>query len=432
MPNISLPGLARYQHDAFFCAERNSAIEASTKSGKTFTAIVWLLSRAFAVPGVHRWIAPVYPQSEIAFRRMCDMLRQMDPHQLVWSSTRVPMTIICKSGARIEFRSGDDPDNLYGEDAQSVVIDEASRCEEGVWAAVQSTVTATGGPIRAIGNVKGRGNWFYRLCRKIQADQLPNWRYSAFDYRMAVKAKVINQSAVDEARQTLPETAFKELYENVASDDGGNPFGLQHIAARVTAMSDAEPVVFGVDIARAVDYTVVTGLDASGRVCRFHRWNQVPWSETTDRIIQLTGEVPTLIDSTGVGDAVVEGIQRRRGAVEGFQFTSTSKQQLMQALAVGIQSGTIGFPDGPIRHELDAFEFDVRANGVRYSAPDGFHDDCVMSLALAHWKRISSRPVSVDVVAAVAPAKRDDWGSSGGGRTGYGFAGSRGRGYGGW
>ena len=36
--------------------------------------------------------------------------------------------------------------------------------------------------------------------------------------------------------------------------------------------------------------------------------------------------------------------------------------------------------------ELEAFQFSVTDMGnVRTSAPSGFHDDCVMALALAAW-----------------------------------------------
>jgi hypothetical protein len=36
-----------------------------------------------------------------------------------------------------------------------------------------------------------------------------------------------------------------------------------------------------------------------------------------------------------------------------------------------------------MQDELENFEYEYTKTGVRYSAPDGSHDDCVMSLALA-------------------------------------------------
>ena len=48
-----------------------------------------------------------------------------------------------------------------------------------------------------------------------------------------------------------------------------------------------------------------------------------------------------------------------------------------------IQQQTILFPENPIGYELENFEYEYTRTGVRYTAPQGLHDDCVMSLALA-------------------------------------------------
>ena len=52
-------------------------------------------------------------------------------------------------------------------------------------------------------------------------------------------------------------------------------------------------------------------------------------------------------------------------------------------LVMDIQQQTISFPENPIGYELENFEYEYTRTGVRYTAPQGLHDDCVMSLALA-------------------------------------------------
>ena len=79
-----------------------------------------------------------------------------------------------------------------------------------------------------------------------------------------------------------------------------------------------------------------------------------------------------------------EDIANKRSGVELVQFTSRSKQQMMEGLAYAIQKREISFPDNEIKEELEEFEFEYTRNGVYYSAPDGLHDDCVCSLALAY------------------------------------------------
>ena len=95
--------------------------------------------------------------------------------------------------------------------------------------------------------------------------------------------------------------------------------------------------------------------------------------------------VQIAIDSTGVGDPIAEDVARIR-PTELFKFTAQSKQQIMEGLAMAIQQRKITFPEGNIKDELEIFEFEYTRTGVKYSAPQGFHDDCVCALALAWHK----------------------------------------------
>jgi hypothetical protein len=117
-------------------------------------------------------------------------------------------------------------------------------------------------------------------------------------------------------------------------------------------------------------------------VCYFDRF-QSDWTSTKAKIKEL-GKAPKLIDATGVGDPIVEELQRDDHLIEGFKFTSTSKQQLMEGLVASIHQGSIGYPDGVIVDELSMFEYVYTKYGVKYEAPNGMHDDCVCALALAN------------------------------------------------
>ena len=381
------PWLADYQLEALFGPKRYGIVEGSTKCGKTAPCLIWLAEQAMAGESGQNfwWVAPVYPQAEIAYRRMKSGL------PLAFQQTHdTDRWIALPNGTRMWFKSAEKPDNLYGEDVYAAVIDEASRCREESWHAIRSTLTATRGPVRIIGNVKGRKNWAYALARKAEAGE-PGMSFKRITAHDAIKAGILNQDEVDEARRDLPEMVFRELYLAEPSDDGGNPFGLGAIAGCVSAISGATPVVWGWDLAKRQDWAVGIALDEDGRVCRFERF-QKPWDETMKSIVASTGMAPALVDSTGVGDPIVELLQKEPGTqFEGYQFTSPSKQKLMEGLAVAIQRQEVSFPDGPIRAELENFEFELTRTGVRYSAPVGFHDDCVCALALAVMHKSHAR-----------------------------------------
>lgn len=323
------------------------------------------------------WVAPVYTQAKIAFRRMKDGL----PKGL-YVSNESELFVRLPNGAMIWFKSAEKPDNLYGDDVHAAVLDEASRMREEAWHAIRSTLTATKGPIRVIGNVKGRKNWFFRMARLAEQGS-ENMSYAKLNAWDAVEGGVLETAEIEDAQKLLPENVFRELYLAEASDDEGNPFGFSHIEACTGEISSQPPVAVGVDLAKSVDWTVLIGVDKEGAVCGFERWQKVPWSETTKRLAGLIRGYPTMVDSTGVGDPIVETLQRQCYGVQGYQFTSQSKQRLMEGLALAIQSRWIRFPPGPIKSELEQFEYTYTRTGVRYSAPEGYHDDCVMALALA-------------------------------------------------
>jgi len=373
------PNLAQYQLDAIFCAERYALIEASTKAGKTVGCLAWIIEEALKGKANYNywWVAPVYEQAKIAFRRLKNNLTAS-----IFKANDGELSLTFANGARIVCKSGEKPDNLYGEDVFAAVIDEASRMREEAWHALRSTLTATKAPIRIIGNVKGRKNWFYKLARKAE-NGAANMHYQKITAHDAINAGVLDSDEIEDARQTLPEDVFNELYLAIPTEDGSNPFGYAAIQQCIGPMSKLAPVKFGVDLAKSVDWTAIIGMDINNVVCRFERF-QKPWRDTLIAIRNAVGKVPCLVDSTGVGDPILEELQATGKNYEGFKFTSQSKQQIMEGLAVSIQQRGIAYPDGVIPSELESFEYEYTRNGVRYSALEGMHDDTVCAIALAN------------------------------------------------
>lgn len=239
------PWLADYQREAIFCTERYSIIEASTKAGKTAGCLVWLFeqSSVFGEPGrSYWWVAPVYPQAEIAYRRM----KRAIPRWL-YRSNDTERRLELPNGALIWFKSGEKPDNLYGEDVYAAVIDEASRIREESWHAIRSTLTATRGPVRIIGNVKGRDNWFYHMARRAQRGKAGH-HYAKITAADAVAAGILDAQEIEDARSILPESVFNELYKAEPGDLSGlvyKSFGVGNYAPDLC--DDGSPLMVGMD-----------------------------------------------------------------------------------------------------------------------------------------------------------------------------------------
>lgn len=283
------------------------------------------------------------------------------------------------TGGSIEFWTLENPMAGRSRKYKLAIVDEAAFAKN-LWQswteAIRPTLTDLKGEAWFMSTPKGK-NDFYKLFMRGQTQE-PNWA----SWQMPTSTNPhIDMSEIEDARRDLPELAFTQEYLAEFNENVANPFGFNFIKMCTMPMSTEQPVCFGIDLAKSVDWTVIIGLDRFGQVCFFERF-QRPWNETKEIIMRLP-KAPLRIDSTGVGDPIVEDVQRNRQDVVGVKYTSQTKQQLMEGLAAAIQQRKITFPSGVIASELESFEFEMTRTGVKYTAPPGMHDDCVNALALA-------------------------------------------------
>jgi len=317
------------------------------------------------------YVTPTYGLAQVFFERLTKTLP--------FKNNISKLKIYCPNEGSIEFFTGERLDNLRGRKFHLVIIDEAafiSDLEDGWSNSIRPTLTDYEGRAVFLSTPRGK-NFFYSLFMKQGENDWQSFKFTTYDNPH------INPREIDDAPIYLPAVVFKQEYLADPAENSANPFGNAFIRRCIKPLSAQTIVCYGIDLAKSVDFTVIIGLDKSGNVAYFDRF-QLDWHNTKETIKRLP-PAPIIVDSTGVGDPILEDLIREGVNIEGLKFTSQSKQQLMEGLASAIQQAKIGFPEGVIVDELDVFEYQFTANGVRYSAPSGFHDDCVVSLALA-WQ----------------------------------------------
>lgn len=173
------------------------------------------------------------------------------------------------------------------------------------------------------------------------------------------------------------------------------------------------PYTMGLDLAKSIDYTVITVID--NRYKRQVYWerleneNRASWFYQKQKILAISKRYNNALivpDASGVGDPIVEDLVRMGANVyyeqkedsdkstPGIKFTSVNKENLVENLKVYIETRLFEIPY--IKQQYDEL-VDYRAilmpsGNTRYSCPDELdlegnkkHDDCVISLALALW-----------------------------------------------
>jgi len=326
------------------------------------------------------WFAPTFKYMLDAWRMIVEALGDA-----IARTDTQERRIELHGGGSIDFWSLDSTDPARGRKYALVVLDECGIVKDLLecWrAAIRPTLVDLRGSAWFLGTPKGRRE-FFQLFSKGESGEA-DWA----SFRLESKDNpIIDPSEIEAARRDLPPAVFDQEMRGIPADDGGNPFGIAAIAkcfdGDVVGGISNHAQVYGIDLAKSQDWTVVTGLDNRGREVFFDRWQGIPWHDTIRRIVSIVGSTPCLVDSTGVGDPVLEQIQLKVPQAEGFQFTGPSKQRLMEGLAVAIQSKALALRNPIMRSELENFGYEYTRTGVRYSAPEGLHDDCVCSLALA-------------------------------------------------
>jgi hypothetical protein len=360
------------------CDKRFIVMMAGRRFGKSLISQTIALKCAIDRQRV-AYITPTYQLGKIFFKELIDLI----PNE-IYSKNESDLVIEFITGGSVRFFTGERLDNLRGLKFHLCIVDEASfipDLENGWLNSIRPTLTDYKGRAFFLSTPKGK-NYFFSLYMKGISGETDwsSFKFSTYDNPH------IDRSEIDDAKRQLPEVVFQQEYMANPAENAANPFGSTFIKQCTFPMSVSAPVVFGIDLAKSVDWTVIVGLDQNGSVCYFDRF-QKDWRQTKDTI-RLLPKIPILMDTTGVGDPIFEDLIRENVPVTGFKFTSTSKQQLMEGLASAIQQRKIQFPEGAISQELDIFEYQYTATGVRYTAPSGFHDDCVMALALA-WQHKS-------------------------------------------
>ncbi len=236
-----------YQRAILDSPDRYTVTAAATKVGKTASHIIWLFEQALKLKENQSvwWVAPVYQQAEIAFRRMRNQVTVRDFFKVNESKLRLTLP----TGGIIEFKSADKPDNLYGDDVYAAVFDEFTRAREDAWFALRSTLTKTEGKCKLIGNVKGKKNWGYKLSERARMGE-PNYGFFKITAYDAVNAGVLKLEEVEQAKRDLPQHIFSELYLAEPTEDGSNPFGLSYISQCIAPISTAPVEWYGIDLAK--------------------------------------------------------------------------------------------------------------------------------------------------------------------------------------
>jgi hypothetical protein len=373
-------------HPAQFTVYENPArfrvVSAGRRFGKTWLAVTECLKVAMD-GGRAWWISPTYKMSNVGWRPIRQVCSALDGV----SVNKAERQAIFPGGGLVAVRSADNPDSLRGEGLDFVVMDEAAYISPDAWKeAIRPALSDRQGRALFISTPRGR-NWFWDVYRRADIDK--DW--ASFTYPTSANP-YMPPGEIEAARAELPEITFRQEYLAEFVDSEGAVFRRIHEAAILDPLDgplEGHQYSAGVDVASSVDYTVITVMDsATKEMVWMDRFNRVDYPVLEDRILSayrrwnLDGMV---VESNSMGQGVIDHLREHDLNIIAFTTTSVSKQDVIQRLQSVLEHGLIKIINDPVLvGELLSYESKRTNSGnYTYSAPEGQHDDCVMSLAFA-------------------------------------------------
>ncbi len=413
--------LVRHDAQAQIVSEsrRFNVASCGRRIGKSLLAADLLTETALArYPAAY--FAPTYKMLLETWRILIESLKPVTV-----SKSEQEKRIEVQGGGSIDCWSLDTEMVARSRKYKRAIVDEAAHVSglKDAWQkAIRPTLTDLKGDSWFFSTPNGM-NDFWQLYQLGLDPTEPDWAC----WQMPTSANpYIDADEIEAARRMLPADIFAQEYLAEFIADSGAVF--RHILAAATATAQeignhTHRYVIGCDWAKYQDFSVFTVIDTATReLVHMARYNRLEYQYQMDRLLGLCELFcPVAVSSEETGNVALQEQLRRLeyfDRVQGkrteiplvdYKATNASKGELVQALALAFERKDIKILNDPVLiGELQAFKFErTDAGNLRYSAPEGFHDDCVTSLMQA-WNQAKRFAMTENLSAAQVVKKKLD------------------------
>lgn len=354
---------------------------------------------------LYHYIGPTYKQTKKIALTDPMMLKRYLPDEVCskkFNESELKQEFV--TGSVLQMLGGDDPDSIRGMGPQGVILEEWAMMPYGriIWEQIlEPVLRENGGWAIFIFTPKGH-NFAYEYSERAKLNATGEWLYSELP---ASLSGIISADELKKAQAETPERLFMQEYECAFLEDASSVFHNVDDCIGGQLLERGLPnrrYILGVDLGRTEDFTVLTAIDiGTNQVVGFERFTDTDWAIQKERIVLMAkrfNNAQVILDATGfsAGSVIAEDLKKHpliedlkmcQLRVIPFNFNNRNKRALVEKLIVSIEQKLIIYPKiEQLLSELKAFTYSVSEFGnVRYGAPEGLYDDCVISLGLAVW-----------------------------------------------
>lgn len=399
---IPLPSNHAGQAEVLASPARFIVLNCGRRWRKSSTSRSKLIRAAERKPGLYFWIWPSYPMGQTGW----EMLREVCAGR--WEVSEGRRRVTAPNGSQIWIKSADNPQSLRGFGLDGAVMDECRDISAKLWPEVVRPALADKQGWAMFDSTPRGYDWFYVLYQfaKDHAEQ-GGQEWACWTYITADNPH-IDRAELAEIEATTPALVWRQEY--LADFSAGAELGVFRGVRAVATLAPGRPEdhaghrkVAGLDFAQSADFTVLSvGCATCRQQLEIDRFNKMEWALARGRIRAKRdkwGLASILAEHNSIGGPNIEAMQAEGLPVFAFETTATSKPPLIQSWALAIEKKEWQLLDDDTQTwELEAYQMTPAKNTGRptYAAPEGGHDDTVISGALMHRAALFS---NTDLVA---------------------------------
>ena len=345
-------------------------------------AIYWALNENNSII---YWVSPTDSQAQKVYKEIVNAIIESG----CIKSKKMPKgdtEIVFTNGSKILFRSALSEDSLRGQSVDYMICDEAAFIKrDTVETILLPMLNVRGKKCLFISTPKGK-NYLYDYFLKGKTNK--NWkslRFSTYDSPLA-NAELINMF-----KETLPTKLFQQEVEAEFVDNSSVFNNINEVLCleEYDEPIPGETYYGGIDIGLINDASVLSILNGSGDLIKYYRWENIEAPELINEIEDISkkwGFTKLLIENNNQGLTIYQEL-RRRIDIQQFNTNSKTKPEIINRLIHLFNMKEIRLvKDEYLRIELEAFIFKQNNHGnLKFMADNGFHDDLIMSLAIARF-----------------------------------------------
>lgn len=365
----------------------------SRQSGKSVFAEIILIEYLCKSQTFNAYISPTFALGRKVYS---ELIKMLEPTGLIKKANASTLTIESVYESTLQFFSVEGHQAIRGNTVSGVLIlDEAAYYQdvlpngELIWSNVIYPITKARKPkVLIISTPFGKQGLFYNFYQRGLLGKKGYFIMSATIY----DDSLITEEEIDEIRSSMPTLAFQQEFMVEFLDNALTFFNGFEKCFKESDFNENIKTYIGIDPSgQGEDECILTKINEQNQVRQYVIKGSFDdkYKQIAD-IINSTRQLENcLVETNGLGAPMFNEIRkkvRRKFKVNEFSTTNTSKERIISNLATLIEQEKITFDknDTSLFSQFSTFQASYTKNKhLQLQARQGYHDDRIMSLAIA-------------------------------------------------